>query len=98
MLVFDGKEAYIGSANLTGAGIGMKTDNKRNFEAGILTFEVRITLFLCFEDKHLHKKEDFAHALASFPRLRAMAFSPNSIFAPVITLSLSRLNLPRSLI
>ena len=37
MLVFDVKEVYIGSANLTGAGIGMKTDNKRNFEAGILT-------------------------------------------------------------
>ena len=37
MLVFDGKEVYVGSANLTGAGIGMKTDNKRNFEAGILT-------------------------------------------------------------
>ena len=35
MLVFDGEEVYIGSANLTGAGIGMKTDNKRNFEAGI---------------------------------------------------------------
>jgi hypothetical protein len=29
--------AYIGSANLTGAGIGMKGDDKRNFEAGILT-------------------------------------------------------------
>ena len=37
MIVFDGKQAYIGSANLTGAGIGMKTGNKRNFEAGILT-------------------------------------------------------------
>lgn len=37
MLVFDCKEVYIGSANLTGAGIGMKTDGKRNFEAGILT-------------------------------------------------------------
>lgn len=37
MLVFDVKEVYIGSANLTGADIGMKTDNKRNFEAGILT-------------------------------------------------------------
>ena len=35
--MFDGKEVYVGSANLTGAGIGMKTDNKRNFEAGILT-------------------------------------------------------------
>lgn len=29
--------AYIGSANLTGAGIGMKCANRRNFEAGILT-------------------------------------------------------------
>ena len=37
MLVFDGKVAYIGSANLTGAGIGMKNDARRNFEAGILT-------------------------------------------------------------
>ena len=42
MLVFDGKEVYIGSANLTGAGIGMKTDNKRNFEAGILTDDSEI--------------------------------------------------------
>ena len=37
MLVFDDKEVYIGSANLTGAGLGMKGDGKRNFEAGILT-------------------------------------------------------------
>ena len=42
MLVFDCKEVYIGSANLTGAGIGMKTDGKRNFEAGILTDEPEI--------------------------------------------------------
>ncbi len=42
MLVFDGKEAYIGSANLTGAGIGMKSDNKRNFEAGILADDPQI--------------------------------------------------------
>ena len=42
MLVFDGEEVYIGSANLTGAGIGMKTDNKRNFEAGILTDDTEI--------------------------------------------------------
>ena len=37
MMVFDGKEAYVGSANLTGAGIGMKAEGTRNFEAGILT-------------------------------------------------------------
>lgn len=37
MIVFDCKEVYIGSANLTGAGIGMKAGTTRNFEAGILT-------------------------------------------------------------
>jgi phosphatidylserine/phosphatidylglycerophosphate/cardiolipin synthase-like enzyme len=37
MLVFDCEEVYIGSANLTGAGIGMKSSDKRNFETGILT-------------------------------------------------------------
>lgn len=42
MLVFDGKEVYIGSANLTGAGIGMKGEDKRNFEAGILTDDSEI--------------------------------------------------------
>ena len=29
--------AYIGSANLTGTGMGMKSESRRNFEAGILT-------------------------------------------------------------
>ena len=42
LIVFDCQVAYIGSANLTGAGIGMKTDNKRNFEAGILTDDTEI--------------------------------------------------------
>ena len=37
MLIFDFQTAYIGSANLTGAGIGMKSGSRRNFEAGILT-------------------------------------------------------------
>ena len=37
MLIFDFRTVYIGSANLTGAGIGMKSSNRRNFEAGILT-------------------------------------------------------------
>lgn len=36
-IVFDCKEVYIGSANLTGAGIGMKGEGTRNFETGILT-------------------------------------------------------------
>lgn len=37
ILVFDCETAYIGSANLTGAGLGMKGATMRNFEAGILT-------------------------------------------------------------
>ena len=37
LMVFDGAMAYIGSANLTGAGMGMKSTAKRNFEAGLLT-------------------------------------------------------------
>lgn len=37
ILIFDFETAYIGSANLTGAGIGMISSNRRNFEAGILT-------------------------------------------------------------
>lgn len=40
--IFDLKEVYIGSANLTGAGLGMKSENNRNFEAGILTDETEI--------------------------------------------------------
>ena len=39
LIIFDMKTAYIGSANLTGAGLGMKGENTRNFEAGILTSE-----------------------------------------------------------
>jgi phosphatidylserine/phosphatidylglycerophosphate/cardiolipin synthase-like enzyme len=37
IIIFDLSLAYIGSANLTGAGLGMKSPNNRNFEAGILT-------------------------------------------------------------
>lgn len=37
LMIFDLETAYIGSANLTGAGIGMKSSLRRNFEAGILT-------------------------------------------------------------
>ena len=42
IIVFDCKEVYIGSANLTGAGIGMKAEGTRNFEAGILTDDPQI--------------------------------------------------------
>ena len=42
IMVFDGNEAFIGSANLTGAGISMKAEGTRNFEAGILTDDPEI--------------------------------------------------------
>ncbi len=37
LIIIDSSIVYIGSANLTGAGMGMKSPKKRNFEAGILT-------------------------------------------------------------
>jgi phosphatidylserine/phosphatidylglycerophosphate/cardiolipin synthase-like enzyme len=37
LVIIDGRRAYIGSANLTGAGLGAKNPHRRNFEAGILT-------------------------------------------------------------
>ena len=36
-VVVDGRFAYTGSANLTGAGMGAKGAHRRNFEAGIIT-------------------------------------------------------------
>jgi hypothetical protein len=41
-ILSDGKLLYLGSANLTGAGIGAKSDNRRNFEAGIITDDLAI--------------------------------------------------------
>lgn len=40
MLIFDLKTAYIGSANLTGAGLGIKGSSTRNFEAGVLSSNI----------------------------------------------------------
>ena len=37
VLIGDGAWAYVGSANLTGAGIGAKGADRRNFEAGFVT-------------------------------------------------------------
>lgn len=42
MLIFDMHTIYVGSANLTGAGLGMKSVHNRNFETGILTNDVEI--------------------------------------------------------
>ena len=37
IIVIDQAVCYVGSANLTGAGMGMKSATRRNFEAGVLT-------------------------------------------------------------
>ncbi len=36
-MIIDGEKAFVTSANLTGAGVGSKAENRRNFEAGIFT-------------------------------------------------------------
>ena len=36
-VIVDGKFAYTGSANITGAGMGIKSKTRRNFEGGIIT-------------------------------------------------------------
>ena len=36
-VIVDGKRAFFGSANLTGAGMGAKSTKRRNFECGTLT-------------------------------------------------------------
>jgi phosphatidylserine/phosphatidylglycerophosphate/cardiolipin synthase-like enzyme len=37
LVVVDGAELYLGSANFTGAGMGAKGDSRRNFELGVTT-------------------------------------------------------------
>lgn len=41
-VVVDGAVAYVGSANLTGAGMGAKGPHRRNFESGIVTTDASI--------------------------------------------------------
>jgi len=39
IIIVDATVAYVGSANLTGAGLGAKNDHRRNFEAGLLVHD-----------------------------------------------------------
>ena len=41
-IIVDGKFAYTGSANLTGAGLGIKSVKTRNFESGFVTDDPEI--------------------------------------------------------
>ena len=42
VVLIDGTRLYLGSANLTGAGMGLRGANKRNFEFGIYTEDARV--------------------------------------------------------
>ena len=41
-VVVDGARLYLGSANFTGAGLGAKGDDKRNFELGFVTEDFQL--------------------------------------------------------
>lgn len=41
-VILDGERLYLGSANLTGAGLGAKGEARRNFELGLMTEEPRV--------------------------------------------------------
>jgi len=41
-VIVDGLRMYLGSANLTGAGLGAKSARRRNFEAGIWTDQLAL--------------------------------------------------------
>jgi len=49
MVVVDGKFAYSGSANLTGAGMGAKGENKRNFESGVISSDAEFVKAISHE-------------------------------------------------
>ena len=42
LVIVDGRKVYFGSANWTGAGLGAKQDDKRNFELGVLSEDERL--------------------------------------------------------
>lgn len=41
-VLIDNRSLYVGSANFTGAGLGMKGKSRRNFEVGVMTDDDRI--------------------------------------------------------
>ncbi len=51
-IIIDGEKAFLTSANLTGAGMGSKSAERRNFEAGLLTDDPEIVgLLMGFVDE-----------------------------------------------
>lgn len=46
IVIMDSMIAYLGSANVTGAGIGIKSHRSRNFEIGVITTDAKVIDFL----------------------------------------------------
>jgi phosphatidylserine/phosphatidylglycerophosphate/cardiolipin synthase-like enzyme len=42
VVIIDGEKVYLGSANLSGAGMGAKRENRRNFEVGIISSDTSL--------------------------------------------------------
>jgi len=81
-VVVDGRFAYSGSANLTGAGMGAKSDTRRNFESGFVTTDPALVhsimeqfdrVWMGAECRRCRRK---AHC-ADYPELMAKADPPN---------------------
>ena len=41
-VIIDGEKVFLGSANFSGAGLGAKRENRRNFELGILSSDIAL--------------------------------------------------------
>lgn len=56
-IIIDGSFAYTGSANLTGAGLGIKSADTRNFESGVVTRDQAIvdSIMMHFDDVWMGK-------------------------------------------
>ena len=56
-VISDGKKAFLGSANLTGAGMGAKSVRRRNFEVGVISDETEIVVPLMEEFDQIYLGE-----------------------------------------
>ena len=72
IIIIDSLICYVGSANLTGAGMGMKSPLRRNFEAGILTNEPAILNAATEEFDKIWRGEEC-------PRCQRKQFCPSPI-------------------
>jgi phosphatidylserine/phosphatidylglycerophosphate/cardiolipin synthase-like enzyme len=91
MIVVDGRLLYLGSANLTGAGLGAKGDGRRNFEMGIVTDDTSMLdaaqerfdrIWRGAECASCKLRCDAPISLGSSPRKRRSLSSPRSRSSP----------------